>query len=264
MSETMFETVLYELEDQIATITLNRPERLNALNGTLLRELRQALEAAASDSDARVVVLTGAGRLFSAGGDLKDGTGAEPNLEASIGSLTYFERSALLLHEMAKPTICALNGGAAGAGCSIALAADLRYMADSAYLYTAFLNVGVSGDFGGTWTLPRLVGLARAREMYLLPDKVDAETAQRLGLANGVFPADELMPSVRAIAERLRDSHPLAMGQIKANLNDAFSIPFSEALRREADRMRRLGLSEDSAEARNAFIEKRKPAFKGR
>ena len=165
---------------------------------------------------------------------------------------------------MAKPTICALNGGAAGAACSIALAADLRYMSESAYLYTAFLKVGVSGDFGGTWTLPRLVGLGRAREMYLLPERVDAETALRLGLANGVFAADELMTGVRAVAEQLRDSHPLAIGQIKANLNDAFAIPFSEALRREADRMRRLGLSEDSAEARNAFIEKRKPVFKGR
>ena len=264
MGALVYETLLYDVDDQIATITLNRPERLNALNGTLLREMREATEAAAADTDVRVVILTGAGRLFSAGGDLKDGTGAERNLEASIGSLQYFERTALLLHEMAKPTICALNGGAAGAGCSIALAADLRYMSESAYLYTAFLKVGVSGDFGGTWTLPRLVGLGRAREMYLLPDRIGAEQALGMGLANGVFPADELMSGVRAIAEQLRDSHPLAVGQIKANLNDAFSIPFSEALRREADRMRRLGQSEDSAEARNAFIEKRKPVFKGR
>lgn len=260
----MYETLLYEVDDQIATITLNRPERLNALNGTLLRELREATEAAAADTDVRVVILTGAGRLFSVGGDLKDGTGTEANIEASIGSLNYFERTSLLLHEMAKPTICALNGGAAGAGCSIALAADLRYMAESAYLYTAFLKVGVSGDFGGTWTLPRLVGLARAREMYLLPDRVDADTSLQLGLANGIFPDSELISGVRAVAERLRDSHPLAVGQIKANLNDAFTVPFSEALRREADRMRRLGLSEDSAEARSAFIEKRKPVFKGR
>ena len=260
----MYETVLYETSDGIATVTMNRPESLNALNATLLDELRSAMEQAASDEGVRVVVLTGAGRLFSAGGDLKDRSHDPPNIEASIARLTDFERTALLLHEMGKPTIAALNGGAAGAGCTIACAADFRFAAESAYFYTAFLNAGLSGDFGGTWTIPRLVGEGRAREMYLLPERVPAAKALEFGLVSGVFPDGELAAGVRAVAERLRDSHPMAMAQMKANLNDAYAIPFSEALRREADRMRRVGRSEDSKEAVRAFIEKRKPVFTGR
>lgn len=260
----MYETVLYETSDGIATVTMNRPENLNALNATLLDELRASMEQAASDEGVRVVVLTGAGRLFSAGGDLKDRSHDPPNIEASIARLTDFERTALLLHEMGKPTIAALNGGAAGAGCTIACAADFRFAAESAYFYTAFLNAGLSGDFGGTWTIPRLVGEGRAREMYLLPERVPAARALEIGLVNGVFPDEELAAGVRGVAERLRDSHPMAMAQMKANLNDAYAIPFSEALRREADRMRRVGRSEDSKEAVRAFIEKRKPVFTGR
>lgn len=260
----MYKTLLYDVDDGICTITLNRPESLNALNGVMLTELPLACEAAAADDDVRVVILTGAGRLFCAGGDLKDtGRGDIRNLEQSIYSLTYQERTSILLHQMPKPTIAAINGGAAGAGCSITLACDLRYMSTSAYLYTAFLKVGFSGDFGGTWLLPRLVGMGRAREMYLLPDRVSAEQAQSLGLANGIYDPDELVPSVRQIAEQLRDSHPGAVAQIKNNLNDAFSIPLSEAVRREADRMRRVGESEDSIEARRAFVEKRRPVFTG-
>ena len=261
----MYETLLYDVEAGICTITLNRPESLNALNGTMLTELPLACEAAAADDDVRVVVLTGAGRLFCAGGDLKDtGRGDIRNLEQSIYSLTHSERTSILLHQMPKPTIAALNGGAAGAGCSITLACDLRYMSTSAYLYTAFLRVGFSGDFGGTWTLPRLVGMGKAREMYLLPDRVPAEEALSLGLANGVYEPAELMPNVRQVAAQLCDSHPGAIAQIKNNLNDAFTIPLSEAVRREADRMRRVGESEDSIEARRAFVEKRRPVFKGR
>ena len=261
----MYETLLYDVDDGVATITLNRPESLNALNGTLLAELPQACESAAADGDVRAVVLTGSGRLFCAGGDLKDSNrGGPANVEASIYSLTYWERTSILLHQMEKPTIAALNGGAAGAGCSLTLACDLRYMSESAYFYTAFLKVGLSGDFGGTWTLPRLVGMGKAREMYLLPERVGAEEALALGLANGVFPQEELMENVYAIARQLREAHPLALAQIKNNLNDAFTIPLSEAVRREADRMRRVGQSEDSAEAVRAFIEKRKPVYKGR
>ena len=260
-----FETLLYEVEEGICTITLNRPESLNALNGVMLTELPLACEQAAADSGVRVVIVTGAGRLFCAGGDLKDtGRGDIRNLEQSIYALAHQERTSLLLHQMPKPTIAAINGGAAGAGCSITLACDLRYMAANAYLYTAFLKVGFSGDFGGTWLLPRLVGMGKAREMYLLPDRVGAAEAQALGLANGVCEADELLPHVRQIAAQLRDSHPGAAAEIKHNLNDAFTIPLSEHLRREADRMRRVGESEDSIEARRAFVEKRRPVFTGR
>ena len=261
----MYETLLYEIEDGVCTITLNRPESLNALNGTMLNELPLACEQAAADNDVRVVILTGSGRLFCAGGDLKD-TGPWRHPQPRAEHLLVDQPGARLSAPApdAEADDCGDQRRRGGRRCSLTLACDLRYMSTTAYLYTAFLKVGFSGDFGGTWTLPRLVGMGKAREMYLLPDRVQAEEALSLGLANGVYDPEELMPNVLQVAAQLRDSHPGAIAQIKNNLNDAFTIPLSEAVRREADRMRRVGESEDSIEARRAFVEKRRPVFKGR
>jgi 2-(1,2-epoxy-1,2-dihydrophenyl)acetyl-CoA isomerase len=259
------ESVLYETSDNIATITLNRPENLNAMDASLLSGTLAALERAAGDDDVRAVILTGAGRGFCSGGDLRAaGTLGDGDLESRIGVLQAYERSSRLLHEMPKVTIAAVNGACAGAGLSWACAADLRYAAESARFVSAFATAGLSGDFGGTWTLPRIVGSARAREMYLLGDRVSAEDAERIGLVSKMLPDEELMPYVRSVAERLTASAPIAITRIKQNLNDADEITFAEALNREADRHVRTGGSDDSREARVAFTEKRAPNFTGR
>jgi len=260
----MNESVLYEVDGGIATITLNRPDRLNAMDKSLLEGAVDALSEAAHDSDVRVVIFTGAGRGFCAGGDLgATDTLGDGNLESKIGVLQAFQKSSKLLREMPKVTIAAINGPCAGGGFSWACAADLRYSAASAKFTTAYLNAGLSGDFGGTWTLPRIVGSARARELYLLADKFTAEDAERYGFVSKVLPDVELMPYVQSLAERLLASAPIALQNIKRNLNDAEDTSFTDALDCEADRHVRTGRSEDSAEARSAFMEKRAPVFKG-
>ena len=262
---TMNDTVRYEPEGGIATITLNRPDSLNAMDAALLQGAVAALEQAAHDPEVRVVILTGAGRGFCAGGDLaaRDtlGTG---NTESRIGVLKDLQRSSKLLREMPKVTIAAINGPCAGGGFSWAAAADLRYGASSAKFATAYLGAGLSGDFGGTWTLPRIVGSARARELYLVGEKFTAEEAAQYGFLNRCLPDEELMPYVRSVAEKLLAAAPIALARIKQNLNDAEDVPFSTALDREAERHVRTGESADSAEARNAFFEKRPPKFTGR
>ena len=230
----MSDVVRYEAENGIATITLNRPESLNAMDAALLTGAVDALEAAALDSSIRVVILTGAGRGFCAGGDLKAtdtlGTG---NMESRIGVLQSLQRSSKLLRGMSKVTIAAINGPCAGGGFSWATAADLRYASVSAKFTTAYLNAGLSGDFGGTWMLPRIVGSSRARELYLLSEKFSAEDAERYGFVSKVLADDELIPYVMSVAERLLAASPIALQRIKQNLNDAEDVSFSEALDRE-------------------------------
>ncbi len=200
----MNDAVLYEAADGIATITLNRPERLNAMNAALLQGALEALETAAADDGVRVVVMTGAGRGFCAGGDLsaRDTLGTGPT-QSRIRVLRTYMRSSQLLREMPKVTIAAVNGPCAGAGFSWACAADLRYAASSARFVTAFLNAGLSGDFGGTWTLPRIVGRARARELYLLSEAISAEQAEGIGLVTKAVPDAEFMPYVYSVARKL-------------------------------------------------------------
>jgi 2-(1,2-epoxy-1,2-dihydrophenyl)acetyl-CoA isomerase len=260
----MNDTVIYESDQGVATITLNRPDKLNAMNAELLNAATSALERAANDNDIRVVIFTGAGRGFCAGGDLsaRDTLGSG-NTESRIGVLQAMQRSSKLLREMPKVTIAAINGPCAGGGFSWAAAADLRYAAESAKFTTAYLNAGLSGDFGGTWTLPRIVGSARARELYLLADRFTAAEAANYGFVSRVLPDDELMPHVRSVATKLLAAAPIALQRIKQNLNDAEDLPFNQALDREADRHVRTGDSADSGEARRAFLEKRAPNFTG-
>jgi len=261
-------TVLYQADGAVATVTLNRPERLNAMNRELIGEAVAALERAASDESIRVLILTGAGRGFCAGGDLAgfaDGDFKRPQpIEERIAQLRRNMRSSQILRESDLITIAAINGACAGAGFSWACACDLRYAAASAKFNTAFLNAGLSGDFGGTWSLTRIVGNAKARELYLLAERFGAEEAERVGLVSKVLPDAELMDYVRGVAQRLADSAPIALRRIKQNLNDATRLGFSEALDREADRHSRCSMTEDNTEAARAFLEKRKPVFKGR
>lgn len=267
----MGELALYEVDGAIATVTLNRPEAMNTMSEQLLKDVLAALEAAADDEAIRVVILTGTGRAFCAGGDLTSfaaGTGratrGDLSLEARVDGLREAMRTSELLHDMPKVTIAAINGACAGAGLAWACAADLRYAAESARFNTAFVQAGLSGDFGGSWTLPRIVGWARARELYLLAQKFTAAEAERIGLVSRTVPDGELMAEVRRVAARVAGLAPLAVRNVKANLNDSERLGFPEQLDVEAERMIRMGMTEDAREAAAAFLEKRAPAFQGR
>jgi 2-(1,2-epoxy-1,2-dihydrophenyl)acetyl-CoA isomerase len=259
--------VLCEVEGGIATLTLNRPDRLNAMGGEILPLTLSHLERLAGDGAVSVVVLTGAGRGFCVGGDLSGSLPRElrvESLEGAVDALRALQRSSQLLREMPQITIAAINGPCAGAGLSWACACDLRYAAASARFATAFVDAGMSGDFGGSWTLQRVVGPGKARELYLLADRFGADEALRIGLVSGVLPDAELMSHVRGVAERLRQKPPLALRAIKQNLAEHETSSFAEALAREAERHVRTARSADAREAAKAFIEKRAPRFEGR
>jgi len=267
----MTDVVRYEVDGGIATVTLNRPEQLNTMSEELLERALATFEEAADDDQVRVVVLTGAGRAFCAGGDLQGmaageagGISGGTSTEGRIGTLRQAMRTSQLLREMPKVTIAQINGACAGAGLAWACACDLRYCAASAAFNTAFMTAGLSGDFGGTWTLPRIVGHAKATELYLLAEKFGAAEAERIGLVTRSLPADELAGEVRRVAARLAGFAPLTLAAVKANLVDSPGTSFTEQLDREASRHIRCGLTEDAQEAATAFLEKRAPVFHGR
>jgi 2-(1,2-epoxy-1,2-dihydrophenyl)acetyl-CoA isomerase len=260
-------TVLYDVAEGVATITLNRPEALNTMSPELLDGAVEALQRAASDDAVLAVILTGTGRGFCAGGDLQGmaarpaGGAAASNLQRDIDGLRSRMRSAQLLRDMPKVTFAAINGACAGAGLAWACAADIRYCSQSAVFNTAFMTAGLSGDFGGSWTLPRIVGPAKARELFLLAEKFRAEEALNIGLVSAILPDAELMDFVRAKAARAAGFAPLTMAAIKANQNDAMDHDFSVMLDREAERHIRCGRTEDAKEAARAFLEKRPAVF---
>jgi 2-(1,2-epoxy-1,2-dihydrophenyl)acetyl-CoA isomerase len=264
MSQDLLETV----KDGVAIFTMNRPDRLNALSRDMLDGLIAALRRMAADSSVGVVVLTGAGRGFCAGGDVKamaEGAEAEgDSLEARAQALRERMEVSRLLHELPKPTIAMIRGAAAGAGLSMALACDLRIASDTARLGTAFARVGYSGDFGGSFFLTQLVGTAKARELYFTGDMVDAQQALALGLVNRVVPDAGLEDETMALASRLAAGPRVALGYMKKNLNAAESVSLKELLDLEAWHHSRTGLTEDHREAARAFVEKRAPVFKGR
>jgi 2-(1,2-epoxy-1,2-dihydrophenyl)acetyl-CoA isomerase len=268
-------TVDYEVQDAVATITLKRPEAMNTMSPDLLTGTLDALEAAASDDGVRAVILTGSGRAFCAGGDLqgmaaagRGGGGARasgpPPIQRNIADLRSRMRSSQLLRDMPKVTFAAINGACAGAGLAWACACDIRYAADTAVFNTAFMTAGLSGDFGGTWTLSRIVGPAKARELYLLAERFRADEAERIGLVSAVMPGDQLMDFVREKAKRVAGFAPLTCAAIKANMNDAMRLDFPGMLDVEAERHTRMGRTEDAREAARAFLEKRVAVFHGR
>jgi 2-(1,2-epoxy-1,2-dihydrophenyl)acetyl-CoA isomerase len=265
----MSDELLYRLEDRVAVLTLNRPERLNALTKDMMQALRSRLGAVALDDAIGCVVLTGAGNAFCAGGDVR----AQARVAAEGSPETPEQRSDLLrasmeasrlLHEMPKPTIAMLNGVAAGAGLSLALACDLRIAGRNARMTTAFAKVGLSGDYGGTWFLTQLVGTAKARELYFLSEVLDAARIEALGLANRVVGDDELAAETMALAGRLASGPSVALRYMKRNLNIAEHGDLAAGLDSEAYGMLRSRASEDHKEAAQAFVEKRQPMFKGR
>jgi 2-(1,2-epoxy-1,2-dihydrophenyl)acetyl-CoA isomerase len=266
--EAWMSDVLETIKEGVAVLTLNRPDRLNAMSTAMLDGLLEALPRLAADEGVGVVVLTGAGRGFCAGGDVKamaagrefdDGT-----LEAKAQGLRRRMEVSRWLHEMPKPTIAMVRGAAAGAGLSLALACDLRVAADNARFATAFARVGYSGDFGGSWFLTQLIGTAKARELYYTADIVDAAQALALNLVNRVVPDARLEEETFTLARRLASGPRVALRYMKRNMNAAETNSLSEHLDLEALHHTRCGATEDHREATKAFVEKREPVFRGR
>jgi 2-(1,2-epoxy-1,2-dihydrophenyl)acetyl-CoA isomerase len=259
--------LLESIKDGVATLTMNRPDRLNAMSRPMLDAMLEALHRLAEDPEVGAVVLTGAGRGFCAGGDVKamaEGTElGGTTMEEKAQALRSRMETSRLLHEMPKPTIAMVRGAAAGAGLSLALACDIRVASDNARFGTAFARVGYSGDFGGSFFLTQLVGTAKARELYFTADIIDAEEAGRLGIVNHVVADDELQAETTALARRIADGPRIALGYMKRNLLAAETEPFQTVLELEAAHQARCAFTEDHKEAVTAFNEKRRPVFKG-
>jgi 2-(1,2-epoxy-1,2-dihydrophenyl)acetyl-CoA isomerase len=251
--------------DGVVTLTMNRPDRLNALSTEIMEGLLEALPRLAVESSIGAVVLTGAGRAFCSGGDVKSmAEGASTrSAEEAVKHLRGRMEAARLLHEMPKPTIAMVNGPAAGAGLSLALACDLRIAANSARFVTAFARVGFSGDFGGSYFLSKLIGTGKARELYYTAEPLDAERAFALGLANRVVPDSELAEATMSLARSLARGPRIALGLMKRNFNAAETGTLAELLDLEARGQIETGRTKDHQEAARAFVEKRPPVFKG-
>lgn len=270
--ETGTGDLLADLTDGVLTLTMNRPEARNAMSDAMTGALAQQLEHAELNSAVKVIVLTGAGKGFCAGGDVKgmaasgDGTVGDNTIDAAIHRQRLNQRgTAGRLYSMPKPTIAALPGAAAGAGLSLALACDMRIMASSAMMTTAFAKVGFSGDYGGTFFMSQLVGTAKARELYFLSDRVNAEQALDLGLTNWVCEADELAAKANEIALRLASGPSVAYRYMKENFARALSSgDVNDCLDLEATHHVHCGQTEDHKNATKAFVEKRDPVFVGR
>lgn len=254
------------IESRVAFVTLNRPESRNALTLAMKRALLELLPRLDADPGVGCVLLTGAGSAFCAGGDTRkmEREGRLPSPAERTEQLRQEHGIPWALHTMGVPTLAALPGPAAGAGLSLALACDLRVAAESAFVTTAYVRLGLSGDYGGSWFLTRLVGPARARELYFLGDRVPAAECVRLGLVNRVVPDAELHAAAGDWARRLAVGPPLALRSMKDNLNRALTADLRSCLDVEAERMVQGAQTEDYLEAVRAFAERRAPVFRGR
>ena len=257
-------------DDGVAVITMNRPERRNAVTDGMLAGLAAALVDVEVAPDVRCVVLTGAGGAFCAGGDVKgfaEGGGAgggSSSWDAGVHQQRLSHRNTSgVLFGMPKPTVAALPGPAAGAGLSLALACDLRVAVDTAVITTAFARVGLAGDYGGTWFLTQLVGPAKAKELYFLPERMDMATALELGIVNKVATADDYEATWRDMAARLAAGPPIAYRYMKENINRSVTGDLATCLELESTHHRHTGTTEDHREASKAFVEKREPVFRG-
>ncbi|ERF80132.1 enoyl-CoA hydratase [Bradyrhizobium viridifuturi] len=268
--ETGTDELLCVIRDRVAVITLNRPDARNSLSDTLTPALRTMIRTCGENPEVGVLLVTGAGKAFCAGGNVK-GMGAnrdpkklEMSYEDKVADLQ--ERQRLLTGALAsvrKPTIAALPGPAVGAGLAIAMACDIRIAAQSAFVSTGYLRVALSGDYGMAWLLTRLVGTSRARELMFTSEKVDAARCEQIGLVNRVVPDETLQDEAFALAKSIAEGPTLALRYMKDNLDEALLFDFATARDHEAERLIRLTTTADHKEAVQAFIEKRKPVFRG-
>jgi len=260
------DTVIQTLDSGLLTITMNRPERRNALNADLTRGLVDAARRAADDPQVRAVLLKGAGGTFCVGGDVKAMAEGKTPLafEAKVTSLRERMEVSRILHQMQKPVVAQIEGAAAGAGLSIALACDLRIAAESAKITTAFAKVGLSGDFGGTYFLTQLLGSAKARELYLTSPLLTATEAHALGMVTRVVPDSEVEAVAHQLALSLAQGPTVTLGYIKRNINNAETQSLEACFDAEALHHSRCSETADHIEAAKAFVEKRKPVFEGK
>lgn len=257
--------LLEQIEDGVAVLTLNRPESLNALSMDIRNGLINALNRYADDDSVRCIVITGAGRAFCSGGDVKGmGDRAARGFESRARGIQFSNSIPMAMRKHPKVIIGMINGVAAGAGMSMALACDMRVAGKSGRFTTAFLKIGLSGDWGGTWTLTRLVGTAKARELYFLPDIIGADEALSLGIVNRVAEDDQLRAATMEMARRIADMPQIAVAANKRNLFAAETESFATVLDMEAFNQARCSQTEDHREAVQAFKEKRRPVFTGR
>jgi enoyl-CoA hydratase/carnithine racemase len=254
------------LEERVgatALVRLNRPHAKNALSRELVAALSQSLQRAAYDTTIRVIVITGSGDAFCSGVDLKEAAQDIRNSEAVSERIDGFHTIVRTIVGAPKPVLAAVQGGAVGFGCDLALACDLRVLSDEAYLQEKFVSIGLMPDGGGTFHLPRLVGLGKALELLLLAERVEAQTARELGLAVRVTPKESLIDETLALADKLAKGPPLALASIKHAARTALSGDFDAALQREKSGQMRLLSSKDALEGVLSFLQKRDPKFKG-
>ena len=262
----MSDTVRYEVNEGLATVTLNRPDAMNALDEETKVALRDTLQRAAADQEVRAVLLTGSGRAFCVGQDLKEHTGALQRAGgAALNTVEeHYNPITLALAGMPKPVVAGVNGVAAGAGAGFAFACDYRVMADTAAFNTSFAGVALTADSGVSWTLPRLVGPGKAADLLLFPRSVKAPEALELGLATRVVPADELAAEAASIARQLAEGPTAAYAALKESLAYGASHSLAETLAKESELQLRAGASQDHRIAVDAFVKKERPRFTGR
>jgi enoyl-CoA hydratase/carnithine racemase len=262
-----YECLLYDVKDRIATITLNRPERLNALGGTLREDMYDALLKAGADDNVGAIVVTGAGRGFCSGGDVKSmnekgQSGEAPSVAERFAPIR--DRIILAMRDCPKPIIAAINGAAAGAGMNLALACDIRIASSAAKFSQAFVKRGLHPDWGGTWFLPRVVGSAKACELIFTGDAIDASTALDLGIVNAVVAPEALMDEAYKLARRIADGPPVAIQLAKRAIYHNEDVDLRAGLEFETFAQNVTKETEDAKEGIRAFVEKRAPAFRGK
>ncbi|ATF15556.1 MULTISPECIES: enoyl-CoA hydratase-related protein [Brevibacillus] len=259
----MYETILYEVSEGVAVVTLNRPDKFNAFTAVMNKEITDALKQAQKDADVRCIVLTGAGRAFNAGQDLSDVSGGG---DVDYGGFLRDRYNPMILQfqKTEKPIIAAVNGVAAGAGMSVALACDIRLASEKASFVNAFVNIGLVPDSGGCYFLPRIVGIGKALELAMTGEKVSAEEAMRIGLVNQVYPAESFIEDALAYARKLASLPTKGIGLIKRTMYKGLEMGLEETLEYEAFAQEAAGSTADHKEGVTAFMEKRAPRFTGR